>query len=183
MDSAKPIYINLLIREQQQKRRIPASLMACLLLAVLGIGLGCWHGYMQDELRSLQAENAELQAELGQFKEEQLELQSYQDLRSQIESKEARVSELSQAKINCVEVYEEIEQAIPRGLVLIGIEINKEKVMMNGYAVDYEDLAAALSGLRKSPLLHNVMLLSSNIDKDSGEVLFKVEMRWEAGKE
>lgn len=182
MEPAKPIYINLLVREQQMGRRFPTSAIVYLLLVVLAIGLWCLHGYQQQDLRTLRSSNSKLKNELGQYQDERLELQSFQKLRSQIQDKQNRVDQVRRAQIRCVEVYEEIEHVLPDGLVLIGIEINKEKVLINGYAADYQELAAFTSGLRKSRLLQNVVLISSKIDEDSGEVSFKVEMEWEAGK-
>lgn len=182
MEPAKPIYINLLVKEQQPGRHFPASAIISLLLLALAVGLWCWHGCQQKEMRALQSINSELKAELGRYKDEQLELQFNRNLRSQIEAKEERVNKLLQVQIHCVDVYEEIAHVLPDGLLLIGIEINKQKVMINGCAPDYEELAAFVSGLRKSPLLQNVMLISSNTDEDSGELYFKMEMGWEAGK-
>ncbi|MEN6326260.1 MAG: PilN domain-containing protein [Syntrophomonas sp.] len=182
MEPAKPIYINLLVREQQPGRRFPTSAVIPLLLVALTIGIWCWHGYQQKELRALRALNSELKAELGQYKGERPELQSLQNLRSQIEDKQERVDQVRQAQIRCTEVYAEIEHVLPNGLVLTGIEINEEKVLISGYALDYQEMAAFISGLRKSRLLQNVILISSNIDEDGGEVYFQVEMGWEAGK-
>ncbi len=182
MEPAKPIYINLLVREQQASRRFPTSAIIPLVLVVLTIGLWCLHGYQQKELRALRSLNSEMKAELDQYKDERFELQSFQNLRSQIEDKQEQVNKVRQAQIHCVEAFEEIEHVLPDGLVLTGIEINKGKVLINGYASDYQEMAAFISGLRKSRLLQNIMFISSNIDEDSGEVCFKAEMGWEAGK-
>lgn len=182
MEPPKPICINLLVKEQQPRRQFLASAIIGLLLLAWAAGFWYWHGCQQKEMQALRSINSELKAELGRYKNEQLELQFNRKLGSQIEAKAERVNKLRQVQIRCADIYEEIAQVVPDGLLLTGIEINKQKVLINGYAPDYEELAAFISGLRKSPLLQNVMLISSNIDEGSEELYFRVEMGWEAGK-
>ncbi|MDD2620499.1 MAG: PilN domain-containing protein [Syntrophomonadaceae bacterium] len=182
MEHSKPIYINLLRRDQKHSRQIADGMLFCLLLAILGIGIIFHYYSMKVELRLLQESNSALKTELSGYKAEQSGLQSYKELISKVEAKQKSNAKVRESQIKCVEAYEELEHALPEGLVMTNIEINREEMLMNGYVPDYQKLAAFLSGLRKSSPGQNIILLSSNIDKESGEVMFKLEMGWEAGK-
>ncbi|MEN6351364.1 MAG: PilN domain-containing protein [Syntrophomonas sp.] len=180
MKHSQAIHINLLQCEDERKRRLLVSLAMFLFLALMAGTMGYFISSAHQQVMALREQNSQLRSDLGRCRSEQARLKYERDMLKGIDERREIVKAIQKIKISGVQIMGEIEKSMPQGMVMIAVDIEKEKITANGYAPQHQDVAYFLSGLRRSSLFKDVMLASSKLDEDTNEVEFSVEMGWEA---
>ncbi|WP_041427318.1 PilN domain-containing protein [Syntrophomonas wolfei] len=81
-------------------------------------------------------------------------------------------------QISYVAVFKEIERSLSPGILLLGIEMEKGRIAIQGYAADNQELSFLMAGIREKSSFGNPVLLSSSLDENKEEIEFRVEINW-----
>ncbi|MDD2510230.1 MAG: PilN domain-containing protein [Syntrophomonas sp.] len=171
------ISINLLNKAEVNKQKV-AFISGIIVLLLLSGGMYCFYHSAHQEMLLQEKHNKNLQARAqellplafaGRIQEEQEE-NAWQ--RRKI------LDETRLQQISYVEIFKEIERSIPPGVVILGIEIEKGRIAIQGLAADHQELSFLMAGMRGKSSFGYPKLLSSNINEDGQELEFRVEVNW-----
>ncbi|MEN6326587.1 MAG: PilN domain-containing protein [Syntrophomonas sp.] len=100
------------------------------------------------------------------------------ELEKQLEVKRKMVHDSAKLGVPVIKILSAVENAIPPEVMATGVEVNDEKVLVNGYSQQYYGIAQLIAGLAKNAMFTNVALVSSQYEEVSGQIMFSVEMNW-----
>lgn len=178
MTRSKEILINLLEEDKAVARRRSYLLTGIIIVIILFGSMGYTYQSAQNKLTAQQTLNTELKAKLQEYEISLGLLKDEQQFRENLLWKQKSVKEIEKLQVSYLGVFEEIEKAMPDGGLLIAVEIETGKAMLEGYSSDYNIIAQLLSGLRASPLFKNVKEISAEFKEEANEINFKIEMDW-----
>lgn len=172
------IRINLLEVDKKQLERQKFTYIAIIIIIAMlgstaGIYYSAFNGYKQQIIT-----NHQLKSQLAGYQDINTALDVMGTFKNQVDNKRRSVSAVEGQKIFVTAIMEEIGRAVPAQVKLISTEIGRDKVIINGYSPDHKNVAALLSGLRESSFFNEVRMVSSEMDKESGEVKFVIENDW-----
>jgi len=175
---ARKIKINLLERDEKRTKRVITTFL--IFFAVFGGGMGYFYNSALIDFAEQQKMNSELKAIVEKDKEARDIFKSYQELQQELQEKKKIVEKIADIQVSYVDVLGEIEQAIPDGVIIKEIDIQTVTAALNGYAHDHSDVAKFLSGLRRSPVFNDILVVSSDLDESSDTIVFSIKVGWEA---
>lgn len=100
------------------------------------------------------------------------------ELEKQLKAKQRIARDSKMRGVPAAQILSAVEKAMPLEVMATGIEINAEKVLMNGYSRQYYGIAQLIAGLRNNSMFTGVALVFSRYQEDSGQILFTVELTW-----
>lgn len=178
----KPILINLLAKDQAQKKVavIYKSLVCIASLIFLGILVGLYLGEL-----SLQKQELQRQITL-QVKNQELDSRSIvtaplEVLPEQLERKSERVRKIEALSASFIELIGETEKFMPKGLILTAVIIEGKKLTYKGIVNNYDDLVQFTAGFRTSPYITNIYLASTDL-QNNNEIAFEISAEWRTVK-
>jgi len=182
MENPLRININLLEPQPRVQSRVISYGLGFLVLAVLGGLSGYFYMLQSRELTNQQAVNTKLKAELKQYEKEMTIFKPLQEMTNEMTSKSKKVQELEKMQVSYADVMMEIDKIVPPTVIMAGVEIKAGKVIMAGFSPEHSQVARLLEGLKGSSKFKNVTVLASQMNEETNEVEFTLEMDWEAEK-
>jgi len=171
------ISINLLNQEGVKAQKL-ACVLGLMLLLLLSGGMYYFYQSAHEEMLLQQKLNINLEARAKELlpiaragrMEEKNEENAWR--------KRKFLEETRLQQISYVAVFKEIERSLSPGILLLGIEMEKGRIAIQGYAADNQELSSLMAGLREKVSFGNPLLLSSSLDENKEEIEFRVEINW-----
>ncbi len=176
----QPIKINLSTKAGDNHKLIISILLIVLLVGSLGTGMGIAYGKARQELRYQEAINLNLKAKNTELKKLQEVMEKQQDTEKQWQSKTKNVEVLIAEATLLSRAFEQIEAAVTPDIQVIGVEIDKSKILVTGLFTEHTEIAKMLAALRATDTFSNVKLVSTQATPSSAKLAFKIETIWEA---
>jgi len=177
MEPVRPIKINLLRAEQQADRNqlIPMISMV-LIIAILGV-MGGLYAISLGQLHAQNALNETLKARLTSNQKSSYSYQTQVVAYEGIQNRESMVRTMEQKRASYLDLMTEVEQAVPRGIILNNLDIQTSNIAISGTADNEEQIATMLAGLRESPWLKNLQSISviGNGQEANGFLRFDIQ--------
>ena len=178
------ITINLLpVREERRK----ASARQFLLMACAGVaatvGLSAAHlWWYRGEVADAKANVARIQQQIDAFGPQLKQVDQYRAVKADIEQKLKVIEDLSAARSGPVHLFDEIATRMPDRMWLTKMEVEGQKLTIQGVSLDNELVALFLTALNSSPYFADVELVETEAKEMSGYKLnaFEVSARLSA---
>lgn len=179
----RPVKLN--INLLQPKNRIQVSKMWSLVIMILVILVILFNYYYLLQTRAItshQAENTRLKMDIKSYESDIAVFKPVQALEQEIIIKSERVAAIERTKVSFADVMNELERIKPSAIIIVGAEIKPPLLMVNGFSPDYINVSQMLEGIKSSQIFNKVALLSSDMNENTNEVKFTVEIEWEASQ-
>jgi type IV pilus assembly protein PilN len=115
----------------------------------------------RSRLAALNSQLADLQAYNGKAANSVVEIKKFKDDKQKLQSQLAIIETLSKSRIRDIKVLEAIQGMIPQKAWLVQLQMDQNKVVLAGRAVNDSDVSGFLDALSKSIFFTNVNLDSS----------------------
>lgn len=154
--------INLLPKEVKKKEAIRLPFLG-ILITVIGIllflGELVLYFNLSSEVANLRNENTSLEFQINDLKKKISELQKLQAIKSQYEEKLKLVEEISSKEIAWLDIFENLNRITPKNLWIKSFNLDSsDNINIEGFALNYKEIAIFLDQLEKSNLMKNVSL-------------------------
>jgi Fimbrial assembly protein (PilN). len=180
----KPAELNINLLSSPKRNRVPNYMVwAAGLLALLFLIFACIYILQHKIIVNQQAENKNLKAALESSRSKEEFYKSLQTLDQAMNARNKAIQAITENKLSYVEVINQIDRFTLEPLMIVGIEINPQRVILNGYSPRYSDISRLLDGLKASPGFDDVALLSSDMNEAEGEIKFTLEIDREASSQ
>jgi hypothetical protein len=133
-------------------------------------------------LGSQEVENMRLKAALESCENEMTAYQPVQALEKEMTIKSEEVETIEKTKVSYAEVMNELDKIKPAEIIIVGAEIKPPRVIVNGFSPDHSNVSRMVEGIKASPIFTNVVLLSSEMNENTNEVKYTLEIEWEAAQ-
>ena len=171
--------INLL----QPKTRVQLPKMwslVIMLLALITILFSYYFILQSREMSSQQDENIRLKAEIQSYNNKIMAFKPLQAMEQQITVKSEEVAVLEKAQVSYADVINELDRVKTSEIIIASVEITPPRLVVNGFSPDHSNVSLMVEGIKSSPIFTKVDLLSSDINENTNEVKFILEIEWEA---
>ena len=176
------VYINLL-NYTNRNNRVVQSVIGCLIICVLLIGTLAGHYFWAYNNLTVEKERSvQLQAKNKELQDEGVDVESQRVLLADLLDRESIVEQIEAKKISHVDVLWDIENSMPVNVKMIFITFEETKITLYGLARSYDDVTELLAGLRKSPYIDGITLVTTKLDEKSKEITFTIDIGWKAGE-
>jgi len=174
--------INLLERKPGIQLRIVYGGVGLLVLLILS-GLAFYlYVSLSREIAYQQTLNANLKSEIAKIETEINAGKPIQEMEKEIAARSQNVKALEDKQVSHSELRNEIDKALPSGMLLIAVNISLPKVAVNGFCADHSLEGRFLDNLKANARFKNVTVLTSEMDEKTKEAKFTIEMEWEGEK-
>jgi len=172
------IKVNLFRDKTQKVRKVavkPAAARTGAILIVLLVlplaAVGAWWYQLRGEVRSLTASRARLRAEYARLQEVKKEIQRYESLKAQYQSRIDVIERLKQSQGGPVLLMNKVIQSIPRSspLWLTVMDQKGERIQITGYTKQSNVIPDLLTNLSASGYFENVDLELIEDPKDTAK--------------
>ncbi|MCX7721429.1 MAG: PilN domain-containing protein [Dictyoglomus thermophilum] len=154
--------INLLPKEAKKKEPIRLPFLGVLITLVgliLLIGELILYFNLSSEVANLRNENTSLEIQINDLKNKINELQKLQSIKSQYEEKLKLVEEISKREIAWLDLFEMLNSITPKNLWVKSFNLDSsDNINIEGFALNYKEIAIFLDQLDKSNLVKNASL-------------------------
>ena len=182
MQNPVRIHINLLQKEVGSHRGWYYWGLSIIMMLIL-IGLAVYYNLSAGkELKHLQFVNTYLKSEIRKNEQGIALTTPIIEMGKLIDSKVQGIDLIEKHQMYFVDAWENIDESVPAQILIVGIEINPQKVVVTGLSPDHGKLAGFIQNLERRPRFKNVAALSSQMNENSNEVSFTMEINWEAIK-
>lgn len=182
MNGAMQTNINLLETKTDGQLRIICGGLGIVLLLVMG-GLSLyWYLSLSREIVYQQTMNTNLKAEVKKIGAEIEAVKPIQEMEKETTARSQKVKALQELQVSHLELRNEIDKLIPSGMLLVTVNINLPKVVVNGFCAEHSLEARFLDNLKTSSRFKNVTVLTSDMDENTKEAKFTMEMDWEGAE-
>ena len=177
----RPVELNINLLQPKTRPQVPKMWsLAIILLALIAI-LGNYCYLLQSRaMSSQQVENMRLQAEIKRYENESGVSKPVQAMEQELTIKSKEVAVIDKTKVPFADIMNELGRVKSPQIIIVGAEIKPPMVVVNGYSPDYSNLSQMLEGIKSSLIFTKVALLSSDMNENTNEVTFTVEIEWEA---
>lgn len=154
--------INLLPKEVKKKEAVRLPFLG-ILITILGVLL-FWgelvlYFNLSSEVVNLRNENTSLESQINDLKKRISELQKLQGVKAQYEEKLKLVEEIASKEIAWLEVFETLNKITPKNLWIKSFNLDSsDNINIEGFALNYREIAIFLDQLEKSNIMKDVML-------------------------
>lgn len=180
----KPAELNINLLSSRKRIRVPKHMVwAAGLFALLFLIFACIYIAQHRITVKQQAENKNLKAVLESSRSEEKSYEPQQSLDQVMSARNKEIQALTKCKISYAEVIKQIDRFTLEPLMIIGVEINPQRVILNGYSPRYNDISRLLDSIKASPGFDAVALLSSDMNETEGEIKFTLEIEREASSQ
>ncbi len=168
------IRINLLPDRQTQKRQTIQQQLLGALGAVIIVVLGCifWVAVVSGEVDERRKGIKERQEEMRQLDKIIGEVNEFNTKKEELKSKLEIIEKLRKGKTGPVRALDDLATEIPNRVWLTKMTEKNGSVVLEGLAVDPEDVSAFMKSLQKSKYFSGITLHSTE-DVNKGAVLYK----------
>lgn len=181
MDKPVKLYINLLPPPKRFKvNRTAGSII--LIIALLGILSASVFIIQEREINRGESENTRLQAILDNYEKEIIPFEPLQAVEQDITQKGEQISAIEKNRLSHLSAINEVDKARPETVTIVTVEIRSAKVVLNGFSPDHLTVSRMLDYLKASSLFNEVTLLTSELNEETNEVHFILEIEREAGQ-
>jgi len=132
------------------------------------------------EIGSQQVENMRLRAAIKSCENEMMGYKPMQALEQEMSMKSKEVAAIEKTRVSYADVFNELDKVKPPQIIIVGAEIRPKRMAANGFSPYYSNISRMLEGIKASPIFTNVALLSSEMNENTNEVKFTLEIEWEA---
>jgi type IV pilus assembly protein PilN len=166
------IEINLLpVREARRAADIRQQLMqVCLMLIIVGSGIGFVHSEMNDKIEVANARVAQMQRDIDQFKPQLEQVAAFRKKKAKLEKKIDVIDELDRARSGPVRVMGELAMRTPERLWLKSVKTAGGTIKIRGSSLDNELVAVFLRGLGDSEYFDEVDLDGTKLEGGKGNL-------------
>jgi Tfp pilus assembly protein PilN len=154
--------------------------LVIIFLAIMAVLFTYLFIFQSRELNSEQDENANLKTAINSCENEMTGYQPIQALEQEMLIKSDEVAALNKNRVSYAGVMNELDKVSPPPIIIVEAEITPPKLTVNGFSPDYGNLIKMLEGIEVSPIFTRVALLSSEINENTNEVKFTLEIEMEA---
>lgn len=172
------VSINLLAEDKLKMQKTIYVLSFLLLTLLLGGGMYHFYHLAQEEMLLQQKANAELEAKAQKLAGEVQAGGLRESKENSASHKRELLEEICWQQRSHFAVLKEIEQILPPGICLAGIEMEKERLAIQGYASDNQELSLLIVGFREKEIFGPPTLLSSQRGEGNEEIEFRLEICW-----
>ena len=180
------IRVNLLpVREARRQAGIRQQAMVLGLAAGAGLLVCIWiHVSIAAKQRTQQRQIAAAKSELKELEATRAKVERFRAEREEIERKLKVIDDLEKNRTGPVRIMDEIATRIPKRMWLTELKMNAGVMTLEGVSLDAEIVAAFLTSLAESELIHDVELESTKLEEREGLKLntFEISSRYEHGR-
>lgn len=169
------IAINLLEKEGIKSKRMVCILGLLFLLLLCG-GMALSYRSVHGEMLQEQRLNKQLKEEAGKLSSLSREGTMEEKQGENISRKDKLLKELYRQEVSYLAAIREIEKNLPPGVILGGIEMEKGRIILQGYAADHQELSLLVSALREKTFWGEPSMLNSSVVEDREELEFNLEI-------
>lgn len=180
MDRPQQININLLERRERIQAHIVYLGLGMLLTAAILVWSGNYYVGHSRVIIQLQAENADLNNQLASNSQENVLLAFNQDNETKRIVKKQTVKSLELRRVSYTELINEIDRVIPPSITMVGFDAKGNRVILTGFSPDHTQVARLMEGLKNIACLHNFNIFDSELNEQTNEVKYTIELDWEA---
>ncbi len=178
------ITINLLpVREERRKASARQFLLVACAAVAATVGLSAAHlWWYKGEVADAKANVARIQQQIDAFGPQLKQVDQYRAVKADIEQKLKVIEDLSAARSGPVHLFDEIATRMPDRMWLTKMEVEGQKLTIQGVSLDNELVALFLTALNSSPYFADVELVETEAKEMSGYKLnaFEVSARLSA---
>jgi type IV pilus assembly protein PilN len=180
------IRVNLLpVREARRQAGIRHQAMVLGLAAGAGLLVCIWiHVSIAAQQRAQQRQIAAAKSELKELEATRAQVERFRAEREEIERKLKVIDDLEKNRTGPVRIMDEIAKRIPKRMWLTELKMNAGVMTLEGVSLDAEIVAAFLTSLAESELIHDVELDSTKLEEREGLKLntFEISSRYDHGR-
>ncbi len=134
------------------------------------------------EISSQQNENMRLRDAIKRCENEMMGYEPMQAMEQEMIMKSEEVAAIEKTRLSYADVFNELDQVKPPQIIIVGAEISPPRMVVNGFSPDHSNVNRMVEGIKASPIFTNVALLSSEMNENTNEVKFTLEIEWEAAQ-
>jgi len=151
-------------------------------LAFLAVLFTCFWMWQSRALSTQEVENMRLKADLKSCEDQMTFYQPVQAMEQNSTIKVKELESIEKARVSYTSVINELDRVKPDQIIIVGAEIKPPRVIVHGFSPDHSNVSRMLEGIKASPIFNNVTLLSSEMNENTSEVQFIMEIEWEAAQ-
>lgn len=179
----RPVELRINLLQTKKRVQVPKMWGLVIVLLVLISTLFSYYFLLQSrEISSQQIENMRLKAEIKRYENEIVVLKPMQAMEQKITFKSEEVAAIEKTKISYADVINELDRVKPTQIIIVGAEITPTRLIANGFSPDHSNVSRMVEGIKSSPIFTTVILLSSEMNENTNEVKFTLEIEWGAGQ-
>ena len=134
------------------------------------------------EIGSQQVENVRLRAAIKSCENEMRGYKPMQAMEQEMIMKSEEVAAIEKTRVSYADILNELDQVKPPQIIIVGAEISPTRMVVNGFSPYYSNISQMLEGIKASPIFTNVALLSSDMNENTNEIKFTLDLEWEAAQ-
>jgi type IV pilus assembly protein PilN len=173
------IRINLLpVRQTQKRQTIQQQLVAAAGVVIATI-IACivWTAAVSSHAEELLKQIRDKESERAQLDKVIGEVNEFSAKRKELEDKLKVIDDLRKGKTGPVRALDDLASEIPNRIWLTKVEETSGSVVLEGKAVDHEDVSTFLKALQKSKYFGNIVLgFSKSVQDGKGVTLYEFKI-------
>lgn len=172
------ITINLLpVREERRKASARQFLLAMGAAVAASVAVSALHyGWYRAEVATAKAAAARIQKDIDGYAPQLAQVEKFRAAKADIEKKLSVIDELSVARSGPVHLFDEVATHLPDRMWLTQMEVQGQKLTIEGVSLDNELVALFLTAMNASPYFEDVELLQTEAKEVDGYKLNAFEM-------
>lgn len=176
------IHINLLEHDTSRQQARAEVIIIVLLTAVIALVMLAVHFNQVQKVEREKKINRQLQQEMLKYRPAQAAMLLNQNIEQELAAKNKTIATLKSLGIPATSILADIDSSMPDKVTAINIIISDAKITLKGYAPDFYSVAALVVSLQSRERFHEVKVLNAQLEEDSGEVVYTIEMAWRGSK-
>ncbi len=154
------IRINLLPVRAEKKKEVlrQQSLLAALVVVILGAGIALVHLSLSSEIGDLEGRISQRRTEISRLQAVIGEVKEFKKKKRELEEKIEVISQLEQRQRGPVRVLHELATIIPEKMWIEKLQDHAGSLSLEGVAIDNQTIAQFMTRMEASPLFHGVRL-------------------------
>lgn len=178
----RPVLLNVNLLPPPNSFR-PAKTWGAVMLIMLLLGTvsaGVFIAQKQ-EINKQESENIRLQASLTNYKNAMVSFAAMQIREQKIAAKGERITAIEEKRLSYSALLNEIDQAGLAPLTIVAVEVKGPRTVVSGFSPDHSTVSRMLETITGDSIFKDVISLSSELNEETNEVNFILEIEWEAG--
>lgn len=175
------IKINLLPQLRAKKVKKKAEIQYQLWLyggfmVFLVMVLGYFWFYLNDRLKTLQAERTAMQQELAVLADKVKEVEGFEKDKKNFEEKIKVIQQLKSNQSGPVRLLDQVSRSLPSRVWLVGLSQTSKSVSIEGKAITNSELVDFIDNLKRSKFFSNIEILESRQVTESGVPIYSFKL-------
>ncbi len=152
---------------KQSQQNFVMSIVGAITVGALVVGAG--YTYMDGRISYQESRNAYIQAEIKDLDKALVEIKTLDANRKALLDRIGVIERLQSTRPGIVHLFDEMVNALPKGLYLTKLEQEENKIKLEGKAESSARVSSYMNRLNGSPWLKSSDLNTIEIDSDKGE--------------